>query len=409
MSEKICFVMMGFGKKTDFLTGNTFDLDKTYQYIIQPAIVQSGYQCIRADEIQEGGLIDKSMYAMLIQADLIIADISTYNPNAIYELGIRHAVRPFSTIIIKEKGIGKIPFDLDHSRMFTYSYLGEDAETEEVKRSIKGLSGLINKISNKQLVDNSLYEFINNANYPSLPEEEYQRIVSDLKEKEEYIFAQIDKSSQRMEEGDFDNACRSWEKAKQAVPNETYFIQQQALSKYKSKAPSTGIALTDALMMIEELHPTNDPETLGVTGAIYKNMYQNSGDIQYLNRAIEYYGKAFKTSHTYYAGENYALCLNIKAHFEKNVNEKIYYKIEANKTREKIIKLLEEFIQFEDFEQRIDKKWMFATLAHCYFSIKEKAVYFEKKFFALAVKWEKETYLRSKEEIEKYRNDLAIN
>ena len=43
------------------------------------------------------------MYALLLHADLVIADITTFNPNAIYELGVRHAVRPYSTIILKEK------------------------------------------------------------------------------------------------------------------------------------------------------------------------------------------------------------------------------------------------------------------------------------------------------------------
>jgi len=64
-TKKICFVIMGFGTKTDFSTGKTLDLDQTYKNIIQPAVENSGFQCIRADEIQESGLIDKSMYALL--------------------------------------------------------------------------------------------------------------------------------------------------------------------------------------------------------------------------------------------------------------------------------------------------------------------------------------------------------
>ena len=38
MEEKLCFVVMGFGKKTDLASGNTFDLDKTYQNIIKPIV-----------------------------------------------------------------------------------------------------------------------------------------------------------------------------------------------------------------------------------------------------------------------------------------------------------------------------------------------------------------------------------
>src|ERR1700676_3251413 len=35
---RTCFVVMGFGKKTDFETGRTLDLDKSYRNIIKPAV-----------------------------------------------------------------------------------------------------------------------------------------------------------------------------------------------------------------------------------------------------------------------------------------------------------------------------------------------------------------------------------
>jgi hypothetical protein len=41
--------------------------------------------------------IDKHMYEMLMNAD-VVADLSTTNPNAIYELGVRHALRPHTTV-----------------------------------------------------------------------------------------------------------------------------------------------------------------------------------------------------------------------------------------------------------------------------------------------------------------------
>src|SRR5262245_56910730 len=46
-----CFVVMGFGKKTDFETGRTLDLDKSYKNVIKPAVEAAGLTCIRADEI----------------------------------------------------------------------------------------------------------------------------------------------------------------------------------------------------------------------------------------------------------------------------------------------------------------------------------------------------------------------
>ena len=109
-----CFVVMGFGKKTDFVQNKTFDLDKSYHYIIKPAVEAAGYRCMRADEIQHAGNINVPMYEKLFEADLVIADLSTANPNAFFELGVRYALKPRTTIVIAEKGF-KIPFDMGRS------------------------------------------------------------------------------------------------------------------------------------------------------------------------------------------------------------------------------------------------------------------------------------------------------
>ena len=90
--QKTCFVIMGFGIKTDYRTGRNLDLDKTYFNIIKPVFEELGYLCFRADEIKHSGMIDIPMYENILKADFVVADISTLNPNAIYELGVRHAV-----------------------------------------------------------------------------------------------------------------------------------------------------------------------------------------------------------------------------------------------------------------------------------------------------------------------------
>lgn len=408
-SQKICFVIMGFGKKTDFSTGRTFDLDKTYKNIIQPAVEASGFQCVRADEIQDSGLIDKSMYALLMQAELVVADISTYNPNAIYELGIRHAVKPFSTIILKEEG-GKIPFDLDHTRIFQYKHLGEDIGADEAARCQAALADKIEQVTSKSLIDSPLYDYIQNIEPPALPGEEYKRIIGDLADREAHIFATIEQAKHRMVESDFESAAKLWEKASKAVPSEHYFIQQHALSVYKSKHPSEQTALTDALTIIEQLEPdgdTNDPETLGLTGAIYKRLWALNQDSECLKRSIHFYEKGFQIRDDYYTGENYALCLNMMARFTDDAEEKIYYDIAAKKARQQIASKLLDLLPGDD-EADISNKWEYATIANCCFALgdSESGDRYEKVFFNLAeADWEKETYSDSKAQLLDLLND----
>jgi len=403
--KKICFVIMGFGKKTDYSTGKTLDLDKTYKNIIQPAVESSGYQCVRADEIQDAGLIDKSMYALLMQAELVVADISTFNPNAIYELGIRHAVRPYSTIVIKEEE-GKIPFDLDHTRIFHYKHLGEDIGADEAQRCQKALAETIEKVTKNSLIDSPLYDFIKDINPPQIPEAEYKKIIGDLAERETHIFAIAEKAKDHMLEDEFVEAAKLWAKAAEAVPSEDYFLQQQALSVYKSKMPSEATALADALLIIEKLTPdgdSNDPETLGLTGAIYKRMWLLNSDIECLKRAIKYYEKGFQIRNDYYTGENYALCLDMMSGEEDDNDEKTYYLIAAKKARKQIIEILEDVEDaIENGKNGVEFKWAIATLSNCYYGLGEdkKGKKFEELFISLAeAKWEKETFQESKNKL----------
>ncbi len=402
---------MGFGKKTDYASGRTLDLDMTYKNIIKPAVIEAGYECVRADEIQDSGLIDKSMYALLIQSDLVIADISTYNPNAIYELGIRHAVRPFSTIIMKEEK-GKIPFDIDHSRIFQYTHLEEDVGASEAERCQKALISLIIEVTKNKATDSPLYEFIKGINPPKLPKDEYNSIIADLADREKHIFALVERAKELMEESNFSDAVKFWDKASEKVENEPYFIQQKALCIYKSKLPSEKMALMDGLSVINELEPdgsTTDPETLGITGAIYKRLWLLDKDIEQLKRAINYYGKCFKIREDYYTGENYAQCLEFMSKEEiPDAEEKIYFKIEARRTRQKIIIILEENILEESFDSRVDKKWIYATLSNCYLSLdnNEKAEDNKKLFIQEnPLEWEIQTFEDSRNQINNLKNN----
>src|SRR3954471_8061763 len=128
-----CFVVMGFGTKTDYRQNKPFDLDKSYRTIIKPAMTAAGFECVRADEIQHAGVIDVPMYERLLEADVVVADLSTSNLNAMYELGVRHALKPYTTIVIAESGFQN-PFDTNHLLVRPYHHMGEGIDFEEVER-----------------------------------------------------------------------------------------------------------------------------------------------------------------------------------------------------------------------------------------------------------------------------------
>ena len=92
----------------------------------------SGLEPIRADEEKIGGTIHKPMFERLMLCHYAVADITGANPNVFYELGIRHAMRPRSTVIVFAEGT-VLPFDIALVRGIAYKTDGAgepvDAET----------------------------------------------------------------------------------------------------------------------------------------------------------------------------------------------------------------------------------------------------------------------------------------
>jgi tetratricopeptide (TPR) repeat protein len=118
MQRELCFVLMPFGKKPD-ASGSLVDFDAVYHELIAPAIAQADLDPLRADEEMTGGIIHKPMFERLLLCPYAVADLSTANANVFYELGVRHAVRPYSTVLIFAEG-GRLPFDVAPLRAFPY-------------------------------------------------------------------------------------------------------------------------------------------------------------------------------------------------------------------------------------------------------------------------------------------------
>jgi tetratricopeptide (TPR) repeat protein len=101
---------MPFGKKMD-AAGRLTNFDLVYEKVIAPAVEKAGLEPIRADEEKIGGTIHKPMFERLMLCHYAVADITGANPNVFYELGIRHALRPRSTVLIFLEGT-VMPFDI---------------------------------------------------------------------------------------------------------------------------------------------------------------------------------------------------------------------------------------------------------------------------------------------------------
>lgn len=365
-----CFVVMGFGVKTDYETGRTLDLDATYEAIIEPAVTDAGLRCIRADEFVHSGVIDRRMYEALYRADLVVADISTGNVNAVYELGVRHALRPYSTIIMKECD-GRLHFDLDHVVIFRYEHLGADIGAREATRARRELAELVGSLMEAKEADSPVYQWLPRLQQPKLSDEEVEAMVDDTEANERCLSAFVRSGKEASSASRHADAAEAFAKAHALSPEEPYIIQQWALATYKSRRPSDEAALLDGLEIIGALRPdtSNDPETLGITGAMHKRLWMLRNERGSLDKAIAYYGRGFEVRRDYYNGENLATCLDYRSKVQGDPAEREYDRRTASKVRESIVWNLEKAIKADSFRERTDRKWVFATLANCHFAL----------------------------------------
>ncbi len=87
--------------------------------------------------MSDPGIISRQIVSHLLDADLVIADLTGRNPNVFYELAIRHATgKPFIQLITKGE---VIPFDVDHQRTILFDRTDLD-DVDACKGAMQRLS-----------------------------------------------------------------------------------------------------------------------------------------------------------------------------------------------------------------------------------------------------------------------------
>ncbi len=160
MKEK-CFVIMPIGELETYPENH---FKHVYEDILCPAIQEAGYIPKRADEDKSSNMIQASIIRDIIEAPMAVCDLSTRNPNVLFELGIRQAF-DLPVVLIQEENTPRI-FDissintLDYRKELIYREVIEDREkivaaireTKDNKRGINSIIKLL-KLGNAQIDD----------------------------------------------------------------------------------------------------------------------------------------------------------------------------------------------------------------------------------------------------------------
>jgi len=142
---------MPFGEKKD-VDGNDIDFDDIYRFFFKKAVEDVDIECIRCDEIEEAGSIHEKMFEHIYQADVVVVDITTANANVYYELGVRHALAPGVTILIRRKGT-TIPFNIQGLQVVEY----DQARFGSVERAKARVHQIIRNGLNRRIQDSPVH------------------------------------------------------------------------------------------------------------------------------------------------------------------------------------------------------------------------------------------------------------
>lgn len=130
--QKECFIIMPISDVDGYAKGH---FGHVYENIIYPSCEMAGYRAVRADEVKATNLIHLDILKNLIDAPIAICDLSSRNPNVLFELGIRQAFdKP--VVLIQEAGTPKI-FDIAPLRYLEYSKEMKYHDVLQIQKELK--------------------------------------------------------------------------------------------------------------------------------------------------------------------------------------------------------------------------------------------------------------------------------
>ena len=261
------FVIRPFRIKTDS-SGKEIDFEQIHHELIQPALEKTGLGGGTTGEIVEPGNVREDMFALILEADLVVCDITVHNANVFYELGIRHALRKQRTVLIKGgPASDSTPFDVLTDRYVAYEVDDPAAAKDHLTETITAA------LKSERETDSPIFKML-----PDLTEADPSNVVVvplDYREDVERARAANAKGWLRLLSEEVRDRRFQWEGL------ELVATAQWVVKDYDGAR--------DSWEAIRETHPNDIAANLGLAN-IYERMYQDTNDpslIESSDQAIE--------------------------------------------------------------------------------------------------------------------------
>ncbi|GFO55114.1 hypothetical protein GMSM_21210 [Geomonas sp. Red276] len=117
MTQKICLILMPFDKRKD-ASGRVIDFQAVYERLVVPAVEAAGLYPVRGGQGRTG--IDGHLLERLTLCDHAVVDLTAADPAVFYQLGVRHALKRRSTLLIYALERGQLPLDVQRLEAVPY-------------------------------------------------------------------------------------------------------------------------------------------------------------------------------------------------------------------------------------------------------------------------------------------------
>jgi len=177
--RKICFVISPIGDEESVTRKRS---DMVLKHIIRASVEELGYEVIRADTIGEPGIITSQIIQHIVDAQLVVADLTEKNPNVFYELALRHAIRKPLVQLIEKGEI--IPFDVAATRIIQFDIKDLDSvhtAKAEILSQVKSLEAGKNESHNPVSVSLDLKMLKESSNAEERSLADIVEAISDLR------------------------------------------------------------------------------------------------------------------------------------------------------------------------------------------------------------------------------------
>ncbi|WP_127580874.1 hypothetical protein [Paenibacillus koleovorans] len=176
-AEKKCFIITPIG-------GDNSEIRRAAEGVIDavivPALTELRFQAQNiavAHRMPNPGSINKQIIKRILEDDLVITNLTTLNPNVMYELALRHAIRK-PVIQICEEGT-KLPFDIVEER--TVFYTNDMLGSVQLKEK---LIQIIPEALNDEKPDNPIYRVV---------ESQIIQASTSISDTDKFLISRIDK------------------------------------------------------------------------------------------------------------------------------------------------------------------------------------------------------------------------